>query len=363
MQGFNMGRYVPPDLEGRVSANAASGKGHALGSRARKLKSDGILTVRFECPFAIWCTTCRPEELIAQGVRFNAEKKKVGNYFSTPIWEFRFKHTVCGGWLSVRTDPKSAEYVVTEGGRRRDLGTPEYDTEIGLGAAVTEEQKDRLEKDGAFGAVEKKVADRTAAETQKARLEQLMRVSHRDWGDPYERSRSLRREFRVGRRKIQADERTGEALKDKFGLAVEMEMLPEREEDNERVKFLEFGEQGRLAGEALSTTKPLFGPNSPAPNGDAASGGEVSKSASSSGKMKSKTDRKEILGSALRANSRTAVDPFLREENLWQPRVKRKRQDGQPELELEETEAVKVSGGTTSTSSSVALVGYDSDSS
>jgi coiled-coil domain-containing protein 130 len=361
MQGFNMGRYVPPDLEGRVSANAASGKGHALGSRARKLKSEGILTVRFECPFAIWCTTCRPEELIAQGVRFNAEKKKVGNYFSTPIWEFRFKHTVCGGWLSVRTDPKSAEYVVTEGGRRRDLGTtPGYDAEIGPGGGVaTEEQKDRLEKDGGFGAVEKKVADRTAAETQKARLEELMHVSRRDWDDPYERSRALRREFRVGRRKRQADERTGQALKDKFGLALEMEVLPERDEDNERVKFLEFGDQSRPEEETLSTTKPMFGPDYPVGGG----GAEVSKSASSSGKLKSKTDRKEKLGSALRANSRTAVDPFLRDEHLWEPKVKRKRQDGQPEPEREEeTKAVKVDGGTTTTTA-VALVGYDSDSS
>ncbi len=42
-----MGRYVPPDLEGTVSFNQASGKGHALGNRARKLQTEGILTVRF----------------------------------------------------------------------------------------------------------------------------------------------------------------------------------------------------------------------------------------------------------------------------------------------------------------------------
>ena len=99
MQGFNMGRYVPPDLEGTVSFNQASGKGHPLGARARKLKAEGVLIVRFECPFAIWCTHCRPEQIIGQGVRFNAEKKKVGNYYSTPIWSFRFKHTICSGWL------------------------------------------------------------------------------------------------------------------------------------------------------------------------------------------------------------------------------------------------------------------------
>ncbi|ETI20363.1 hypothetical protein G647_08398 [Cladophialophora carrionii CBS 160.54] len=359
MQGFNMGRYVPPDLEGRVSANAASGKGHALGSRARKLKSEGVLTVRFECPFPIWCTTCQPEEIIAQGVRFNAEKKKVGAYFSTPIWEFRFKHTVCGGWVGVRTDPKNAEYVVTEGGRRRDFGTDEGGIRVDAfgSSAVTEEQKDRLEKDGGFGAVEKKVADRTAAETQKARLEELMRVSQRDWGDPYEKSRMVRRGFRIGRRKRQADERTGEALKDKFGLAVDMEMLPEREEDNERVKFLEFGEQSG-GQETLSSTKPLFRPNptAAAATTATASAGGSSNTMSSSGKMKAKVDKKEMLGTALRGNSRIAVDPFLRDENLWQPRVKRKREDGQPEPELERKPAPVDSR------TSMALVGYDSDS-
>ncbi|EXJ54543.1 hypothetical protein A1O7_09883 [Cladophialophora yegresii CBS 114405] len=353
MQGFNMGRYIPPDLEGRVSANTASGKGHALGSRARKLKSEGILTVRFECPFPIWCTTCHPEQIIAQGVRFNAEKKKVGAYFSTPVWEFRFKHTLCGGWVGVRTDPQNAEYVVTEGGRRRDFGTTADD---GVGPrAVTEEEKDRLEKDGGFGAVEKKVADRTVAETQKARLEELMRASRRDWEDPYEKSRLLRRGFRVGRRKRQADERTGEALKFKFGLAAEMEMLPEREEDNERVKFLEFGEQSGGPKEGLSSSKPLFRRGITATGGG---GGGSSNAASTTGKVKAKADKKEMLGNALRGNSRTAVDPFLRDDNLWQPRVKRKREDGQPGRELEERKPAPVDGGT-----NVALVGYDSDSS
>ncbi|KAL9070099.1 MAG: hypothetical protein Q9157_005923, partial [Trypethelium eluteriae] len=75
MQGFNMGRYVPPEHEGTLSGNQLAGK-HALGARAAKLKSAGILTVRFELPFAIWCSSCPPETLIGQGVRFNAEKKK-----------------------------------------------------------------------------------------------------------------------------------------------------------------------------------------------------------------------------------------------------------------------------------------------
>ncbi|EXJ91365.1 hypothetical protein A1O1_04477 [Capronia coronata CBS 617.96] len=334
MQGFNMGRYVPPELEGTVSFNVASGKGHALGNRARKLKTEGILTVRFECPFAIWCTHCNPEQIIGQGVRFNAEKKKVGNYYSTPIWSFRFKHTVCGGWIEVRTDPKNAEYLVVEGGRRRDTGADKLlDGEIRIG--VSEEDKDRLEREGGFGSLEKKVEDKALFTGQKERLDQLLKASERDWADPYERSRKLRAEFRVGRRKRQADEKTGEALKDKFGL--EVDMLSEQPEDSERVKYIEFGQQN----EASSSAKPLF--TSPS-----LQGGLPARF-----KPHAKLGKREILQSQLVGNTRIATDPFLREQDVWQPRTKRKR--AEEDQEHEHSKAVKAGN--------LALVAYDSESS
>ncbi|EXJ93160.1 hypothetical protein A1O3_01717 [Capronia epimyces CBS 606.96] len=336
MQGFNMGRYVPPELEGSVSFNAASGKGHALGNRARKLKSEGILTVRFECPFAIWCTHCNPEHIIGQGVRFNAEKKKVGHYYSTPIWSFRFKHTVCGGWIEVHTDPQNAEYLVVDGGRRRDTGEDKLlDGEIRLG--VSEEDKQRLERDGGFGALEKKVHDKTLFLGQKERLDQLVAASERDWADPYERSKKLRTEFRVGRRKRQADEKTGEALKDKFGL--EVDMLSELPEDGERAKYVDFGQQM----EPSSTSKPMF----PSPM----------RGLPARFKPHSELDQRELLQTQLAANTRLAADPFLREQDLWEPRTKRKR---------DEEEKERVHGKVAKTQSrtqSLALVAYDSDSS
>ncbi|OAL22158.1 hypothetical protein AYO22_07419 [Fonsecaea multimorphosa] len=369
-----MGRYVPPDLEGVVSFNTASGKGHALGSRARKLKTEGILTVRFECPFAIWCTHCQPEQLIGQGVRFNAEKKKVGNYFSSPIWSFRFKHAACGGWLEVRTDPKNAEYVVVEGGRRRDTGVDKLlDGEIritggGSGGAVTEEDKARLERDGGFGTLEKKVHDKTLFDSQKQRLESLLKVSERDWSDPYERSRKLRAEFRVGRRKRQADEKSGEALKDKFGLGVEM--VGENAEDRERARFVEFGEHP----EASSRKKPMFahtGLNGNdglhlVPSSSTTSSLSPSRSKPGTGTAAKKPDhKKEILQTTLRSNTRIAADPFLKED-IWQPRVKRKKADEAAAVETEhnnkDTETRKTKAKVTENSTAL-VVGYDSDSS
>jgi len=43
---------------------------------------------------------------IGMGVRYNAEKKKIGNYFSTPIYSFRCKCHLCDGWFEIHTDPK-----------------------------------------------------------------------------------------------------------------------------------------------------------------------------------------------------------------------------------------------------------------
>lgn len=343
-----MGRYVPPDLEGVVSFNRASGKGHALGSRASKLSTEGILTVRFECPFAIWCTNCNPEQIIGQGVRFNAEKKKVGAYYSTPIWRFRFKHTLCGGWIEVRTDPKNAEYVVTEGGRRREYGgdMDEEGAEVRFDGVkpASEEEKQRLERDGAFVSMEKKMADKTLADAQTRRLDELFQASERDWADPYEMSKKLRADFRVGRRQRQNDERTGEALKDKFGL--EVEMLAELPEDGDRVKYIDFGHRD----EASSSSKPMFV--------------TVRETLPSRSKPTLKLDQKDILQEQLRTNTRVATDPFLSGESPWQPRIKRKRDevDAHEQRETrdnedkEEQRKIPKVGG-------MALVGYDSDSS
>lgn len=54
-----------------------------------------------------------------QGVRFNAEKQQVGNYFSTKIWNFSMKAPCCGERIEVQTDPKNHEYVIIRGARRK----------------------------------------------------------------------------------------------------------------------------------------------------------------------------------------------------------------------------------------------------
>lgn len=55
---------------------------------------------------------------LLQGVRFNAEKKQVGQYHSTRIWSFRMRTPCCQHSVEIHTDPKNAEYVVVAGARR-----------------------------------------------------------------------------------------------------------------------------------------------------------------------------------------------------------------------------------------------------
>lgn len=307
-----MGRYVPPDLEGVVAFNSASGKGHALGARASKLKSDGILTVRFESPFAIWCTNCDPEQIIGQGVRFNAEKKKVGNYHSTPIWSFRFKHTVCGKWIEVRTDPKNTEYVVVQGGRRRDAGVDKLlDGEIRIGA--TDEEKAEREKDGAFGLLEKKVEDKAIANVQQARINELRKRSERDWANPYETNKRIRQDFRVGRRQRQADEKTGEALQEKFGLG--LDLVAPGSEDEDRAKLVDFS----VHKEKKSSERLMFETQSPARSKS------VERERGKRGKkLDLRAERKFVLQHKLASNTRANTDPFLKGETVWQPMVRRR---------------------------------------
>ncbi|PPR84748.1 hypothetical protein GOBAR_AA35962 [Gossypium barbadense] len=68
-------------------------------------------------PFNIWCGGCN--SMIAKGVRFNAEKKQVGNYYSTKIWSFTMKSACCKHEIVIQTDPKNCEYVIISGAQRK----------------------------------------------------------------------------------------------------------------------------------------------------------------------------------------------------------------------------------------------------
>ena len=295
-----MGRYVPPEHEGTTSANKLAGK-HALGSRARK-SGQGILTVRFEMPFPIWCTTCPKPSIIGQGVRFNAEKKKVGNYHTTPIFSFRMKHVACGGWIEIRTDPKNTAYVVMEGAKKRDTGEDKvHEGEIRI---RTEEERERLAND-AFAALEGKVEDKRQASSDKSRIEELQSMKEKQWEDPGEANRKLRNHFRVGRKLRRKNEEITENLKDRMSLG--MDLLEETEEDRRRVRYVDFGATNDEVAIVKAQSRPLF--QDTVAKIPLAKRIKASKAASGAGTSK------EALRKELSNNTRVVTDPFLQVKN------------------------------------------------
>ncbi|KAF2135885.1 uncharacterized protein K452DRAFT_292853 [Aplosporella prunicola CBS 121167] len=300
MQGFNMGRYYAPDETNPPSFNKNS---HPLGARAKKINK-GILTIRFEMPFAIWCTTCKPESIIGQGVRFNAEKERVGNYYTTPIYQFRLKHTACGGEIVFRTDPRATEYVVESGARRRDYGPARTADEFGEGGneILTPEERERRRED-AFAALEGRKNEREQRHKDEDRVEQLRLLRDKDWGDPYARSSALRKNFRAGRKEREKQNLVREELQNKFGLGVDI--VDEIEEDRRRAKLIEFGAEGEGERGALerAAAKPLFEEAQDKTAPIVIKG--LTKAARKADQSKAR------LQQALAGNTRATMDPFL----------------------------------------------------
>ncbi|KGO74780.1 CWC16 protein [Penicillium italicum] len=363
MQGFNMGRYVPPDQEGLTTGNKLAGK-HALGARARHLHTKGALIVRFEMPFAVWCTTCKPHPIIiGQGVRFNAEKKKVGNYYSTPIYSFRMKHTVCGGTIEIKTDPQNTAYVVTEGGQKRDTGE---DKELQPGEIAIKpytREVDPAEKDP-FSKIEGKVEDKIRAKTEAARILELQERQNRDWEDPYEKSMRLRRTFRQERKGLEKAQAKSEALKEKLSLGIEL--LDETEADRQMASMVEFGEGLDTVGShaaRVTRLRPMFEQREEKPSGKIGPGEKKSRSSRRPRKDDPVETRKASLRRELAGNTRAIIDPFLVDtdnKNAWQPSIKKRKAVASSIPSLREDPS-----GTEVDSSTVvptpALVSYDSD--
>ncbi|KXX73512.1 hypothetical protein MMYC01_208359 [Madurella mycetomatis] len=369
-----MGRYVPPDQEGLVSASGnALHRKHPLGSRASKLRAQGVLVVRFEMPFAVWCATCPKPTLIGQGVRFNAEKRRTGSYYTTPIWSFRLRHGACGGEIEMRTDPKNSDFVVVSGGRRRDTGPGEAgdgDSLVGAGFVIATERERAEQRETAFGKLEKTIADRERLEMAGRRIGELQDAADRQWDDPYAQNQRLRKAFRVGRHAREREAARADELKDRMSLGIEL--LPETEEDAKRAALVDYG--GLDAGGDRSVEKalarPLFGGGS----GKAETGrGEAGSGSSAKGQRKLKSEvaasrTRENLVSEIVGNTRAARDPFLdfsSRENTPRgparlPGLKRKRVAEEapdpPPLAAEERDTPKALAGTT------ALVSYASDS-
>lgn len=293
------------------------------------------------------------------------------------------KHTVCGGWIEIRTDPKNTAYIVTEGGRKRDTGE-EREGELGPGEIRIKvhpgDDETAEQKKDAFARLEGKVEDKRQFDTAATRIGELQKRQGRDWDDPYEQSRRLRKTFRTERKRLERVGQATEALKDKMSLGIKL--LEETEEDRLRAGLVDFGPTTAPDGEknalaSISRTRPMFD------NGMVTiqSSGQQRKEESRAHKRKLKAEmlaaeRKALLSNELRGNTRAVVDPFLNEDaKIWQPTMLKTRKKKLTDIDsstengdqAEETKSVMAtnSGSTaekTPPAAPIALVTYGSDS-
>ncbi|XP_072240693.1 probable splicing factor YJU2B [Leuresthes tenuis] len=225
-------KYYPPDFD-PAKHGSLNGyhKTHALRERARKL-SQGILIIRFEMPYNIWCDGCKNH--IGMGVRYNAEKKKVGNYYTTPIYRFRMKCHLCVNYIEMQTDPATCDYVIVSGARRKE---ERWDMAENEQILTTERaEKEKLETDAMYkldhGGKDK--------EKLKKALPSLSEIQDHQsgWKDDFQLNSTLRRKFRTEKKVVAEQEEKDNAVRMRTNLSIPL--LPEKEEDKKLAALLTY---------------------------------------------------------------------------------------------------------------------------
>lgn len=159
--------------------------------------------------------------MIAKGVRFNAEKKQVGNYYSTKIWSFTMKSACCRHEIVIQTDPKNCEYVIISGAQRK---TEVFDVEDAETLVLpADEEKGKLVDP--FYRLEHQEEDIKKKKEAEPHLVRLQKVSDSRHADEYKLNRALRARLRGQKRKVAEEEESSR----KMGLGIRL--LPSSQED------------------------------------------------------------------------------------------------------------------------------------
>ncbi|KAG5068668.1 hypothetical protein JHK85_001045 [Glycine max] len=240
--------YYPPEWEpSQGSLNKFHGQ-HALRERARKL-DQGILIIRFEMPFNIWCGGCN--SMIAKGVRFNAEKKQVGNYYSTKIWSFAMKSACCKHEIVIQTNPKNCEYVIISGAQKK---TEDFDIEDAETFELpADEERGKLADP--FYRLEHQEEDLKKKKEAEPVIVRLQRQSDARHSDDYYLNKTLRAQLRSQKKRVTEEENASK----KRGLGIRL--LPATEQDSATAKSVKFSakfDKNRKDKRALISSESIF---------------------------------------------------------------------------------------------------------
>ncbi|VDK78330.1 unnamed protein product [Litomosoides sigmodontis] len=219
--------YYPPDFDYKKHKSLNSYHGtHALRERAAKIKQ-GILIIRFEMPFNIWCLGCNNH--IGMGVRYNAEKKKIGMYYTTPLYEFRMKCHLCDNYFVIRTDPEyyfepeastlqHFDYELVEGCRRQEK---RYDpSTIDQLGAVDRGFNRQLESDRMFQ-VEHVEQDKEKAASSVDKIGKLEWIQER-MRDDFAANQALRKSFNLEKTGLKEERARDEDLLKRMSLNIKL---------------------------------------------------------------------------------------------------------------------------------------------
>ncbi|CEF61164.1 CWC16 protein family-containing protein [Strongyloides ratti] len=163
---------------------------------------------------------------VGMGVRFNAEKRKVGNYYSTPIYEFDMKCMYCDSHYIIRTDPKNFDYEIISGARRQHLrkniskNEIEEETDDKVDNNITDDKMKKLNHlQNDFANSKKVIKDVEILEQYNERMK-----------DDYKANSLARDLFRKQKNEIRKIINNEEGLKHSLGLA-HITLPPEKEID------------------------------------------------------------------------------------------------------------------------------------
>ncbi|XP_031829640.1 coiled-coil domain-containing protein 130 homolog [Nomia melanderi] len=240
-KGTNL--YYPPDYDPRVGGLNKFLGTHALRERARKLHM-GILIIRFEMPYNIWCDGCGNH--IGMGVRYNAEKKKIGMYYSTPLYQFRMKCHLCDNHFEIKTDPANLDYVIVSGARRQEnRWDPKENEQI---VPETKEVSCRLYDDAMYK-LEHGIEDKKIAKSRDSSLESAIALNEATWKDDYTSNCALRSAFRTRKKELQKKQGVDHMLLKKNGLNIDL--VNEHEDDIKLAKLLMHKKDGKRKSHPL----------------------------------------------------------------------------------------------------------------
>lgn len=238
-------KYYPPDYDPRVGGLNKFLGTHALRERAKKIHL-GIIIIRFEMPYNIWCEGCKNHIGMGKvvcygkifklqikilffsfsGVRYNAEKTKVGMYYSTPVYQFRMKCHLCDNYFEIKTDPGNLDYEIVSGARRQEN---RWDpTQNGQIVPDTKETQRRLFDDPMYK-LEHVASDLQKSDDAKPALFKLYERNHYVWDDDYSANSRLRADFRKQKKELKLEAEKDKSLLQKSSL--DIELLPENDQD------------------------------------------------------------------------------------------------------------------------------------